>query len=149
MVPGMYSSSAGTWTALLDWGPALLAHGCHGISQSVSYETASWRGGSSCTLSTLTRTEGSPGCWKVLLWKISWGEDMLGLNGIDWRSNSSLSIVFLKSWLVQSMIFRVLTWHSMSPLDWWKWGEEVMWSIWLHCKNCATSSDGKGRPFSE
>ena len=77
------------------------------------------------TLSMLTGTEGLLGCWKVLLCRISWGEGMLGLVGVEWMSRSRSSMVFLESWVVLSMVFSILTWHSMNPLDLEKWGKRL------------------------
>ena len=91
--------------------------------------------------SMLTGMNGLPGHWMVLLCWISWGEGILGPTGVDHRlSRSGLPA----SWVVLRAGFRVLSFHSMKPFDWGKWGEEVVWSICCHCKNCVNSSDAKG-----
>ena len=33
------------------------------------------------------------------------------------------------SFAVLSVVLMVLTWCTMNPLDWGKWGEEVIWSM--------------------
>ena len=52
------------------------------------------------------------------------------------------------SWVMLSVVFRVLTCLSMKLLDWGKCGEEVVWSMHCHCRNCMNSSDAKGGPLS-
>ena len=65
----------------------------------------------------LTGVDGLPGCWKVLLCRIFWGEGMLGLLGVRHRSSRRCSSKLCDSWVVLSAVLMVHTWHSMNPLD--------------------------------
>ena len=73
---------------------------------------------------------------------------MLGPMGVDCRSRSRSSRLFLESWDVLNTVLMVQTYHSIKPLDLVKWGEEVTWCMWWHCRNCANSSEVKGEPLS-
>ena len=76
-----------------------------------------------------TGVNGLLGCWKVLLWRISQGEGMLGLIGVDCRSSSMSASDLCDTCVVLSTVLMVLTWHSMNQLDLKKCGEEVRWFI--------------------
>ena len=54
---------------------------------------------------------------------------MLDHMGVEHRSRCRSLMFFLKSWEVLSMVLMVQTWHSMKPLDYGKWLEEVIWSL--------------------
>ena len=69
---------------------------------------------------------GLPGHWKVLIYRISQGEGLLGLFGVDQRSSRMSSRGLSESWPVLSAVLMILTCHSVNPLDLRKWGE--MWS---------------------
>ena len=96
----------------------------------------------------LTGVDGLPGHWMVLLCKISMAEGILGLMGVDCRSRRRSSSDLPAFCIVFRAVFRVLTCQSMKPLYWGKCGEEVVWSMCCHCKNCVNSSDVKGGPLS-
>ena len=76
--------------------------------------------------SMLTGVDDLPGCWIVLLWRISLGKGILRLIGVDCRSSRRSSIDLPPSWVVLRVVFRVLTCLSMNPSDWGKCGEEVV-----------------------
>ena len=38
---------------------------------------------------------------------------------------------------------KFLVCHTMKQLDFGKHWDEVMWSVWLHCRNCASSLKAK------
>ena len=59
--------------------------------------------------SMLTGVKGLPGYWMVLLCRISHGEGMLGLMGLDHRSRRRSSSDLPVSCVVFSMVFRVFT----------------------------------------
>ena len=60
-----------------------------------------------------TGVNGLPRHWMVLLCRISWGEGILGMMGVDHRSRKRSSIDLPVSWVVLSAVFRIFTWHSM------------------------------------
>ena len=66
------------------------------------------------------------GHWNVLLCRISWGEGMLGLIGVDLRSSRMSSRGFFAAWAVFSAVLMVLTYCSTKPLD--LGNGERMWS---------------------
>ena len=78
------------------------------------------------TLSMSLGCEGLLGCMIVLLCRISQGEGMLGLIGVDLRSSSTVSRAFLAGRVLFSTVIMVLFWCSMKPLDLGKVGR--MWS---------------------
>ena len=98
-----------------------------------------------CCMSTWD--EGFLGCWKVLLCRISLGEGRLGPMVVEHRSKRSSSSDLPDSHVVLSAVLMVLTCHWMKPLD-WEIVEEVMWSMWLCCRNWESLSDMKGGPLS-
>ena len=51
---------------------------------------------------------------------------MLGPIGVDLRSSRMSSRGFFDAWAVLSIVFMILTCHSMKLLDLGKWGEDVM-----------------------
>ena len=98
--------------------------------------------------SMMTGVEGILGNWKILLYRISLVEGMLGPVGVEHRFRRSSSIDLPDSCVVLSAVLMVLTCHSIKSLDKGKWGKEVMWSMWLHCRSWESSSDVKGGPLS-
>ena len=78
----------------------------------------------------LTGYEGLPGHIIVLLCRISLGEGMLGLIGVNLRCSRTVSRGFMAGKAVLSTVFMVLTWHLMKPLDLGKLGEDVECSMW-------------------
>ena len=99
------------------------------------------------TYSMLNWVDGLPECWIILLWRISLGEGIFGPIGVDCRSSRSL-IDLPASWVVLRVVYRVLTYLLMNQLDWGKCGDEVVWSMGCHCRNCVISSDAKSLPES-
>ena len=62
------------------------------------------------------RGEGFMGPWKVLLCRISQGEGILGLMGVECRSRRSSSSELPDSCVVLYTVFMVLTCHLIKPL---------------------------------
>ena len=83
-----------------------------------------------------------PGHWIILFCRISIGKGIIRPMGVDHRSSRSSREV-PASWQVMRAVLIILTCHSMKPLHWGKWVEEVVWSCW-HCGNCSNSSETKG-----
>ena len=54
---------------------------------------------------------------------------MLGPIGVEYRSSSRSSKVFLDSCELLSVVLTVQPCHSIKPLDLGKWRKEVMWSM--------------------
>ena len=88
------------------------------------------------------------GALKVLLCRITLGEGMLGLMGVEHRSSRRSLSDLLDSWVVFSTVVMGLTCHTMKLLDLGKWVDDKMWSIWLFYGNSESSSDANRGPLS-
>ena len=122
MFPGYTHHLQGTRIALLVQGLAPWALWLCVFSQTAFICIFLWEKRKLHTFSMSTSTEDLPGHWKVMLCRTSQDEGMLGTIGVDLRSRGMSSRVFPESWAVMSMVFRVIPWCSMNPLDLGKLG---------------------------
>ena len=99
------------------------------------------------TACILTGVDGLPGHCIILLCIISVGEGIFGSMGVDCRSSRSSSNV-LASWLVLRVVLSVFTCNSMKPLNWQKWGEDLVWSMCWCLRNSSNSLEAEGGQLS-
>ena len=80
----------------------------------------------------------------ILLCRISLGKGIFAPMGVDCRSSRRSSWDVPVSWLVLTY----LTCCSMKPLDQKKWGEDVVWLVCWHWRNCWNLLEAKGGPLA-
>ena len=80
--------------------------------------------------------------------KIPLGDGRFGPIGVDLKHNMRSSKVFPEAVAVASDVFMVLTCLSITPFDFGKWGDVVMWStLWFNI-NLANVSEANSCPLS-